>query len=273
VLTVHEPVVGPVTATRVGGALMSRDLIDRTLAELAQQHVDEAQATADAGAQAAVDAGLRATTAVAGDRQPWRAVLAATADVIVCGSRGGGAVARFVLGSTSSSLLHHADRPVLVVPDAEMPAGGPALIGYDGSDVAGRAIAETARLLPGRPALVVHAWSSPFHRSVSGRMLRGAPVGELREITGDVESWMRESAEATAAEGAELARSAGLEATSELAESDPTAWRALAAAAEARQAAVVVIGAQGKGRASSVLLGSVSAGLVHHAERPVLVTR
>ena len=30
------------------------------------------------------------------------------ADVVVCGTRGRGAVARSVLGSTSSSLLHHA---------------------------------------------------------------------------------------------------------------------------------------------------------------------
>ena len=47
----------------------------------------------------------------------------------------------------------------------------------------------------------------------------------------------------------------------------------LVASAETRDAAVVVVGSQGHGRVASVLLGSVSAGLVHHAERPVLIVR
>jgi nucleotide-binding universal stress UspA family protein len=47
----------------------------------------------------------------------------------------------------------------------------------------------------------------------------------------------------------------------------------LTATAETRDAMVVVAGSQGHGRVAAVLLGSVSAGLVHHAERPVLVIR
>ena len=278
VMTVHEPVMAPATATRVGGGLMSRDLVERTLAELAREHVEAAQATADAGARLAGEAGLHNVgTAVAGDGRPWQAILSAAAareaDVVVCGTRGQGAVARFVLGSTSSSLLHHADRAVLAVPEEARAAGGPSLIAYDGSDAARRAVAETARLLPGRPAVVVHAWESPLRHSMSGRALSGAPVPEMREVAGDLDAWLRETAEAMAAEGGELARDAGLEATAEAIESGLSAWRVLASGAAERGAAVVVVGAEGKGRASSVLLGSVSAGLVHHAERPVLVIR
>ena len=74
--------------------------------------------------------GLAAESAVArGERQPWEPILAAAAergaDVVVCGTRGRGAVARSVLGSTSSSLLHHADRAVLIVPEAEALARRP----------------------------------------------------------------------------------------------------------------------------------------------------
>ena len=56
-------------------------------------------------------------------------------------------------------------------------------------------------------------------------------------------------------------------------ESSSTAWRVLTATAETRDATVIVAGSQGHGGVASVLLGSVSAGLVHHAERPVLVVR
>ena len=89
----------------------------------------------------------------------------------------------------------------------------------------------------------------------------------------DFETWMREMAEATVADGVGLARKAGLEASGEAVESSSTAWRVLTATAETRDAAVIVAGSQGHGRVASVLLGSVSAGLVHHAERPVLIIR
>ena len=278
VLSVHAPVVGPETPTRVAGGLMSPELVKRTLDDLAREHRADAQRTADAAARVAADAELAVADAmVAGAQHPWRAILSAAAEhgaeVVVCGTRGQGAVGRFVLGSTSSSLLHHADRPVLVVPAGEPRAGGATLIAYDGSPAARHAVAETARLLPRRSALVVHAWESPLSHSLSGRALAGAPVTEIREVSADLQSWVRETAEATAGEGAELARDAGLDATAEAVESGSSAWRVLAATAELRGAAVVVVGAHGVGRASSVLVGSVSAGLVHHAERPVLVVR
>lgn len=44
------------------------------------------------------------------------AALSAEVDVLVCGSRGHGALARVALGSTSAHLLHHAACPVVVVP-------------------------------------------------------------------------------------------------------------------------------------------------------------
>jgi nucleotide-binding universal stress UspA family protein len=164
-------------------------------------------------------------------------------------------------------------RPLLVVPEGEAPPDGATMIAYDGSPAARQAVAETARLLPGRKALVVHAWESPLRHSVSGRALTGAPLPEIREVTADLESALRETAEATAREGADLGDRSGLAADAEAVESDSSAWRALSDAARLRDAAVVVVGSQGHGLASSVLLGSVSAGLVHHAERPLLVIR
>ena len=278
VLTIHEPVVGPVTAFRAGGALMSPELVEQSIAELERELVGEAKAAAAEGARLAETIGLVAEPVVApGERQPWEPLLSAAAeegaDVVVCGTRGRGAVARSVLGSTSSSLLHHAERAVLIVPEAEAPADGPALIAYDGSPAAREAIAVAGRLLSGRTALVAHAWESALRHSLSGRALIGGPLHEIREMSGDLESWLREGAEETVEEGVELARTAGLDARGEAVESGSTAWRVLAATAETRDAAVVVVGSQGHGAVASVLLGSVSAGLVHHAERPTLVVR
>jgi nucleotide-binding universal stress UspA family protein len=108
---------------------------------------------------------------------------------------------------------------------------------------------------------------------VSGRALSGAPLTEIREVTADFETWLREAAQATIDDGVGLARKAGLEASGEAVESSSTAWRVLTATAETRDAAVIVAGSQGHGRVASVLLGSVSAGLVHHAQRPMLIIR
>ena len=120
---------------------------------------------------------------------------------------------------------------------------------------------------------MVHAWESPLRHSVSGRALSGAPVAEMRECHRRLRDVAAREAEATVEDGVGLARQAGLEASGEAVESSSTAWRVLTATAETRDAAVIVAGSQGHGRVASVLLGSVSAGLVHHAERPVLIIR
>ena len=95
VLTIHEPAVGPVTAFRAGGALMSPELVEQNVAELERELVGEAKAAAAEGARLAEAVGLVAEPAVApGERQPWEPILAAAAergaDVVVCGTRGRG---------------------------------------------------------------------------------------------------------------------------------------------------------------------------------------
>ena len=277
VLTIHEPAISPVTTFRVGGALLSPELVERSLTELERELVADAEAAAADGVRLAEAADLTAEPAVVSGGQPWGPILTVaaerSADVVVCGTRGRGAVSRSVLGSTSSSLLHHAELAVLVVPEADVPPDGPVLVAYDGSPAADEAVAAAGLLLPGRTALVVHAWESPLRNSLSGRALSGVPVTEISDFTDDFEIWMREVAEATVADGVGLARQAGLDASGEAVESSSTVWRVLTATAETRDAGLIVAGSQGHGRVASVLLGSVSAGLVHHAERPVLIIR
>jgi nucleotide-binding universal stress UspA family protein len=193
------------------------------------------------------------------------------ADVIACGSRGRGAVARSLLGSTSTSLLHHAKRPVLVVPAAPTAFDGPALIGYDGSAGARAAIAVAGRLAPGRRATIVNVWNSPMRNTLSGRALAGAPVGELRALSADYEQLFADEAASVVEEGVALAREAGLDASGEAIESGSGAWRALAELASDRRAAVILAGSRGRGGVASSIFGSVSSGLVHNAETPALI--
>ena len=110
--------------------------------------------TMEAGARLATAAGARRRDkGAAMIRGAWRALRRVDeidADVVVCGSRGLGAFSRAAVGSTSTGLLHHAGRPVLVVPSDTGQARRPLVISYDGSEQARDAIAGAGRLLAGR---------------------------------------------------------------------------------------------------------------------------
>ena len=200
-------------------ALLARGALpDSVIAGAVEEHEraaeSEASEIAERGSAIAREAGLRAVAVVKAASAPWRGLCAAAeehaASLVVCGSRGHGGFSRAVLGSTSSSLLHHAPLPVLVVPAGAGALDGPVLIGYDGSADARAAIATTARLLPGRRAIVVHGWSSPISRSLVGESLLAAPLAEVREITGDLDAVFAGDARDIAEEGAALAREHGL---------------------------------------------------------------
>ncbi len=161
---------------------------------------------------------------------------------------------------------------------------GPALLCYDGSDAARRAIESAGALLGGGNAVVLTIWESLG----SAMVHRGLPLpGELgrdvRELSSDVidtiDSGIVQAAQATAAEGAEVAAAAGFDARPEAqravartAERDEvTVWRAILDAADAEDARVIVLGSRGRSAVKSALLGSVSYGVVHHSTRPLLV--
>lgn len=230
---------------------------------------------AGAGRRAAEAAGLAATAELRGGGSVWREIAAAArdhgADVIVCGTRGRGPLSRALLGSTSASLLHHGGRPVLIVPGDAPEPSGPALLAYDDADGARAAIHAAARLLPARPAVVVHAWSSPVDRSYAGQALELVPLGDARKLVGELEALVAAAAAEVADAGAALAREAGLAAHPHTVKATAGTWRAIAAAAAEAGAAVIVAGSRGRSALAESVLGSVSAGLAHNAERPVLV--
>jgi nucleotide-binding universal stress UspA family protein len=191
--------------------------------------------------------------------------------VLVCGTRGRGAFTRALLGSTSSSLLHNTDVPLLIVPDGGGALDGPVVVAYDGSEGARRAIEAVGRLLSGRATVVVHAWEPVFHRSLEHRAHALGRVDDLPQMVVQLHEALADAAATTTEEGVAAARAAGLEAVGDTVEADDGAWRAVAAAARAHGASAIATGTRGLGAARSVLLGSVSSSLVHNAEVPVLV--
>ena len=74
-----------------------------------------------------------------------------------------------------------------------------------------------------------------------------------------------------AEEGAGIARATGFDATSIAAEAKGPIWVAVEQVAEEHDAGAIVMGTRGLSGIKSLLLGSVSSGIVHHAQRPALV--
>src|SRR5436190_391857 len=96
-----------------------------------------------------------------------------------------------------------------------MSPDAPVLIAYDGSDAARRAIRETAELFGSRRALVVTVWEPGLAYDATALPTAGLempPVPVDVEEAKEVEHELHERARRTAQEGAELARSAGLQA-------------------------------------------------------------
>jgi nucleotide-binding universal stress UspA family protein len=277
IVTVPKPIAVSTDAMRLAVPTVKATVAERTVTELSADSQGEAKATAEEGAERARSHGLDAESSPTLPHAPaWSALLdaahSAGADVIVCGTRGRGGFSRALLGSTSTSLLHHSDLPLLVVPDGGAARlDGPALIAYDGSSPAKRGIEAAGRLLRGRDVVVVHAWESQFRRSLTTRALRHGLVDDVGEVVDLLDQTIADAAEATTQEGVDAARAAGLEAVGEAVESDAGAWRTLVTTARANAAAVIVAGARGLGGARSALLGSVTSGLAQNAEQPVLV--
>ena len=139
---------------------------------------------------------------------------------------------------------------------------GPMLIAYDGSDSAQHAIDEAAMLAAGAKAVVVYV-REPLEAVAAH--LEGHPALE------EIHAGTQDAAERLAAEGADRARRAGLDAEARVVNAVTSTADSILAAAEELDASVIVVGSRGRRGVKSLLLGSVSHHVLHHARRPALV--
>ena len=135
------------------------------------------------------------------------------------------------------------------------------VVGIDGSDASRDALrwAHEEAQLRGATLRVVHIWVYPYLGPRTG-------VHEPRELMeGDATRLLVDELERFRAEVPDR----GVPVETRLLEGSP----ADGLVAESRDADLVVVGTRGRGGFSSLLLGSVSAEVAHHARCPVVLVR
>lgn len=217
---------------------------------------------AETAAAATKDDPVEVTTEmVSGSPVPTLADLSKDAQLVVVGCRGRGALARSLLGSVSTGLVHHAHCPVAIIHDEDpltaRPSKAPVVVGVDGSPASEKAleIAFEQASLRGVELVAVHAWSDTG----------------VFEFPGLDWSALRSIAEETLAE-----RLAGWQERYP----DVVVHRLVVADRPAQQlieqsesAQLTVLGSHGRGGFAGMLLGSVSTAVVHGSRQPVIIAR
>jgi nucleotide-binding universal stress UspA family protein len=146
-------------------------------------------------------------------------------------------------------------------------AEGPVLLCYDGSRESVHAIERAGALFAGRDAVVVTAWrAADAFGSLAwvGATEGMVPFADLDHAPADLAGHI-------AAEGAGIARDAGMNADPAAVEVDGRVSTVIVDVADLHDAAIIVMGSRGRAGLRSALLGSVSNAVVRRAHRPTLV--
>jgi len=147
------------------------------------------------------------------------------------------------------------------------PNDGRLLICYDGSEDAKHAIEEAGRLLAAKPALVITVWQPT---AALGSFVWGGETASMVNFV-ELDRAGAEDAGRIADEGVRLAHDAGFEGEPVAIKATGPVWRTIVETADDHDAAAIVMGSRGLTGVRSMLLGSVSGAVVHHADRPTLV--
>lgn len=185
------------------------------------------------------------------------------AGLLVVGGRGQGAVKSALLGSATAYVLHHAQCPVMIVPERAGLARPFArvIVGVDGSAGSRSALRwglDAARR-QGCVVIALHAWLITT--------LPGRPPMQFVPALSEYETEAREWLEQETAET--LPQPSGVDVRTELSHSSPV-WALLD---KAGPEDLLVLGSRGRGGFVSLILGSVATQCSQYARAVVVVVR
>jgi nucleotide-binding universal stress UspA family protein len=185
-----------------------------------------------------------------------------TAEVLVVGSVGHGAVSGILLGSVSVSVAMHSTVPVVVVRSVPQPPSGRIIVGVDGSQASLAAVEFAVREASWRGGSVtaVHVSTGPFP-------LVATTAEPQRIHPRDADPTEAAAVAETLAGWEELYPDVTIDRIFMVGHAVPALVDA------ARGADLLVVGSRGRAAFSRLLLGSVSLGVLHLAECPVAVVR
>ena len=143
------------------------------------------------------------------------------------------------------------------------------LLCYDGSDDARAAAERAAKLFPQTPVTVFAVWEPYVEMLIQNGfgLAYTPPVTDVEQI----DAAIQKEARATAQEGAERLRHAGMAAEPRIDARRASVAATILAVADEIDADAIVLGTRGRGGIKSLLLGSVSHAVVQQADRPVVV--
>jgi nucleotide-binding universal stress UspA family protein len=234
-------------------------IVDPSLAEVMKEQGDR---TAAAGLALVADAGVEASAqAVVGPAAAALIDASETADLIVTGSHSKRGVAEILLGSTSSQVATHSTCPTIVVRPREL-VHGRLGVAIDGSQPGQRALdfAFDAASRRGWKLLVIHAWD--VH-------VVGFDVDDSTYPKGGIIDEVREAENRLSAEVLAGHRDRYPDVQIEFHLGRGHADHVVLEAAE--NCDLLVVGSRGHGGFASLMLGSVSNRVLHHAECSVAV--
>jgi nucleotide-binding universal stress UspA family protein len=187
--------------------------------------------------------------------------------MVVVGSRGLGGFSELLMGSTGLEVASRSTCPVVVIRTGQVepgPEAGRVVVGVDGSALSTEALgfAFEEASLRGCGLTAVHAWKSPYFDArgrggqapilIADEVFQGEELQVLRDA---LALWQQKAPD--------------VDLRQYVVHSHPA--RALIAASAGAE--LVVVGSRGRRSFRSILLGSVSHAVLHHAHCPVAVVR
>jgi nucleotide-binding universal stress UspA family protein len=192
-----------------------------------------------------------------------------SADLVVLGARGLGAITGFLLGSVSLGVARQVRCSVLVVKGPARTHSGRALVAIDASPNAAAAAAFLARL-PLREGFVVRLLGvveRPRHPATTPAFASGM----VRQAIDQMIDERRATLTTAQDSAARLFGGTTITVEREIVVGHPV--DEIVAAAARDEVGLVAVGARGLGMLQRMWLGSVSEGVLRHVDRPVLIVK